>query len=85
MNETAVDNYIIIMFGFFINQLHTNGKKLYQKVIDLYKKCIRLEMTKTYFEVSIKHNLWPHFTNYIYIYISYDIITRTYIYIYIFI
>ena len=45
------------MFGFFINQLNTDGKKLYQKVIDLYKKRIRLERPKTYFEVCIKHNL----------------------------
>ena len=58
------------MFGFFINQLNTDGKKLYQKVIDLYKKRIRLERSKTYFEVCIKYNLWPLFTNiYIIIYI----------------
>ena len=50
------------MFGFFINQLNTNGKKLYQKVIDFYKKRIRLERSKAYFEVYIKHNVWPHFT-----------------------
>ena len=42
------------MFGFFINQLNTDGKKLYQKVIDLYKKRIRLEKSKIYFEVYIK-------------------------------
>ena len=55
------------MFVFFINQLNIDGKKLYQKVIDLYKKRIRLERSKTYFEVCIKHNLWLHFIN-IYIY-----------------
>ena len=42
------------MFRFFINQLDTDGKKLYQKVIDLYKKRIRLERFKTYFELCIK-------------------------------
>ena len=51
------------MFGFFIdNQLNTDDKKLYQKVIDFYKKRIRLESSKTYFEVCFKHNIW-HFTN----------------------
>ena len=50
------------MFGFFINELNTDSKKLYQKVIDLYKKQIRLERSKKYLEVCIKHNLWPHFT-----------------------
>ena len=51
------------MFGFIINQLNTDGKKLYQKVIDLYKKRIKLERSKKHFEVCIKHNLWPYFTN----------------------
>ena len=51
------------MFRFFINQLNTDGKKLYQKVIDLYKKRIKFERSKKYFEVCIKHNLWPNFTN----------------------
>ena len=50
------------MCGFFINELNTDGKKLYQKVIDLYKKRIRLKRSKIFFEVCIKHNLWPHFT-----------------------
>ena len=43
------------MFGFFINKLISDGKKLYEKVIDLYKKGIRLEKSKTYFEVCIKY------------------------------
>ena len=54
------------MFGIFIDQLNTDNKKLYQKVIDLYKKRIRLERSKAYFEVCIKHNLLQI---YIYIYI----------------
>ena len=55
------------MFGFFTNQLNTDDKKLYQKAVDLCKKRIKLERSKTYLEICIKHNLWPHFT-YIYIY-----------------
>ena len=51
------------MFEFFINQLYSDDKKMYQKVIDLNKKRIRLDRSKTCFEVYIKHNLWPHFTN----------------------
>ena len=43
------------MFGFFINQLNTDGKKLYQKVLDLYKKRIRLERSKTYFDELIAY------------------------------
>ena len=52
------------MFGFFTNQLNTDDKKLYQKAVDLCKKHIKLERSKTYLEIFIKHNLWPHFTNY---------------------
>ena len=51
------------MFGFFTNQLNTDDKKLYQKAVDLCKKRIKLERSKTYLEICIKHNLWPHFTN----------------------
>ena len=43
------------MFDFLINQLNTEGKKLYQRVIDLCKKRVRLKWSKTYFEVCIKH------------------------------
>ena len=43
------------MFALFINQLNTDGKKLYQKVNDLYKKHRRIERFKAYFEVCIKY------------------------------
>ena len=36
------------MFGFFINQLNIDGKKLYQKAIGLYKKRIRIERPEIY-------------------------------------
>ena len=54
MDETAVENKISIMFGFFINQFNIDDKKLYQKVIDLCKKQIRLERSKKCVEVCIK-------------------------------
>ena len=44
------------MFGFFTNQLNTDDKKLYQEAVDLCKKRIKLERSKTYLEICIKHS-----------------------------
>ena len=51
------------MFGFFINQLNTDSKELYQKANGMYKKRIRIERPKKYFEICIKHNHWLIFTD----------------------
>ena len=40
------------MFNFFIKKLNIDGKKLYETVTGLYKKPIRLERFKRYFEIN---------------------------------
>ena len=54
------------MFGFFTNQLNTDDKKLYLKAVDLCKKRIKLERSKTYLEICIKHSLICRLNNLIY-------------------
>ena len=54
-------------FGLFLNKINNEDRKLFQKLISLCKKRIKLERSKKYLEICIKHSLWPHFTN-IYIY-----------------
>ena len=36
---------------------------MFQKLISLCKKRIKLERSKKYLEICTKHSLWPHFTN----------------------
>ena len=49
-------------FGLFLNQINNEDRKLFQKLISLCKKRIKLERSKKYLEICIKHSLWPHFT-----------------------
>ena len=40
-------------FGLFLNQINNEDRKLFQKLISLCKKRIKLETSKKYLEISI--------------------------------
>ena len=45
-------------FGLFLNKINNEDRKLFQKLISLCKKRIKLERSKKYLEICIENNLY---------------------------